>query len=96
MDQGGVDIGNLRARQIRKSDFDEFDLILAMDSSNLRDLEALRPEGSSATLSLLLDYLPGQEGQSVADPYYGTYADFEACWLQVQSATQYFLSMLEQ
>jgi protein-tyrosine phosphatase len=96
LDHGGVDIVNLRARQIRKSDFYEFDLILAMDSSNLRDLEALRPEGSSATLSLLLDYLPGQEGQSVADPYYGTYADFETCWRQVQSATQYFLSLLEQ
>ena len=96
LDHGGVDIGNLRARQIRKSDFYDFDLILAMDSSNLRDLEALRPERSSATLSLLLDYLPGQEGKSVADPYYGTYADFEVCWRQVQSATQYFLSMLEQ
>jgi protein-tyrosine phosphatase len=96
LDQGGVDIGNLRARQIRKSDFYEFDLILAMDPSNLRNLETLRPEGSSAKLSLLLDFLPGQEGHSVADPYYGTYEDFEACWLQVQSATQHFLSMLEQ
>lgn len=96
LDQGGVDIGNLRARQIRTSDFYEFDLILAMDSSNFRNLETLRPEGSSAKLSLLLDYLPGQEGQSVADPYYGTYADFEVCWRQVQSATQYFLGMLEQ
>jgi protein-tyrosine phosphatase len=96
LDQGGVDISNLRARQIRKSDFYEFDLILSMDTSNLRHLETLRPEGSSAKLSLLLDYLPGQEGQSVADPYYGTYADFEACWLQVQAATRYFLSILEQ
>jgi protein-tyrosine phosphatase len=96
LNQGGVDIGSLRARQIRTSDFYEFDLILAMDTSNLCDLEALRPEGSSAKLTLLSEYLPGQEGQSVADPYYGTYADFEACWLHVQSATQYLLTMLEQ
>jgi protein-tyrosine phosphatase len=96
LDHGGVDIGSLRARQIRKSDFYEFDFILAMDPSNLRDLETLRPEESRAKLSLLLNYLPGQVGQSVADPYYGTFADFETCWLQVQSATQYFLSLLEQ
>ncbi|HNW19003.1 MAG TPA: low molecular weight phosphotyrosine protein phosphatase, partial [Sphingorhabdus lacus] len=77
-------------------DFYQFDFILAMDSSNLRNLEAMMPEGSGAHLSLLLDHLPGAEGRSVADPYYGSDADFGKCWEQVKSATEHFLKKLEQ
>jgi len=93
---GGVDIRDLRARQVCSSDFYQFDFILAMDSANLRNLEAMMPEGSSAHLSLILDYVPGAEGRSVADPYYGSAADFEICWEQVKSATEHFLKKLEQ
>jgi protein-tyrosine phosphatase len=96
LSHGEVDIRDLRARQVCEADFYEFDFILAMDSSNLRNLEQMMPEGSGAHLSLLLDYSPGAEGRSVADPYYGTPADFEICWAQVQSATEHFLQKLEQ
>lgn len=93
---GGTDIRHFRARQVRVLDFHDFDFVLAMDVSNLRDLEQIKPSGAPAQLSLLLDYLPGMEGQSVADPYYGTDADFETCWRQVQSAAEQFLEKLEQ
>jgi protein-tyrosine phosphatase len=83
---GGIDISGLRARQVTASDFHRFDHIIAMDSSNLRNLRALAPADGTARLSLLLDHLPDGAGQSVADPYYGDDADFEACWRQVDAA----------
>jgi protein-tyrosine phosphatase len=84
---GGIDISGLRARQVHTADFDRFDYILAMDANNLRNLMALAPSDGKAQLALLLDHLPGRERQSVADPYYGEVADFEACWYEVEAAT---------
>lgn len=91
---GGLDIGNLRARQVSAKDFDRFDHIIAMDEANLRHLQAMQPAGSKAKLSLLLDYLPGHEGKSVADPYYGEDAGFETTWSQVSAASEAFLQSL--
>lgn len=88
---GRVDIGNLRARQFAVEDFFAFDHILAMDSSNLADLRTLMPADATAVLSLLLDHLPGHEGQSVVDPYYGDDAGFETTWRQVSAAAEGFL-----
>jgi len=72
----GIDISDLRARQVKPDDFARFDLILAMDRANLRDLEARRPRDSRAKLALFLDYAP-QFGAEVPDPYLGGAADFE-------------------
>lgn len=92
---GGLDIGNLQGRQVNADDFRRFDHILAMDSANLRHLQSMRPKGAAAGLSLLLDHLPGHEGKSVADPYYGEMADFERCWLQVRAAADAFVESLD-
>ena len=73
----GIEIGGLRARQIRPEDFDCFDLILAMDDANLRDLHALQPSGSRATLRLFMDYAKDQQRSVVPDPYMGEEHDFE-------------------
>src|SRR3954468_21444683 len=52
--RGRVDISGQRARQVAIADFDRFDRILALDAENLADLEAMRPAGSRAQVSLLL------------------------------------------
>ena len=52
----GIDISGLRARQVTAADFDRFDLILAMDGENLRELQALKPRGSRAVVKLFLEY----------------------------------------
>jgi protein-tyrosine phosphatase len=88
---GGIDISGLRARQVGVEDFHRFDHILAMDAQNLRDLRKLAPANGTAILSLLLDHLPGREGQSVADPYYGEVSDFETCWRDVDQASAAWL-----
>ena len=84
----GIDISHLRARQIRRVDFDRFDHILALDHDNLADLRAMRPSASRAELSLLLDHVPGREGQAVADPYYGGDEHFDATWRDVADAAR--------
>lgn len=92
----GIDIGHLRARKLTAADFDAFDQIVALDGDNFADLEALRPRGSRAMLSLLLDHARGREGESVADPYYGGDAEFDRTWRDVQAGVQGLAAILEQ
>jgi len=86
--RNGVDISGLRARQVTRADFDRFDHVLALDEENLADLERLRPPGSRARLSLLLDHVPGREREAVADPYYGGDSHFDATWRDVTEAAR--------
>ena len=79
----GVAIDHLRARQVGPDDFRRFDHIVAMDRHNLASLRRLRPPDGRAELSLLLDHVPGREGQAVADPYYGGEAHFDLTWADV-------------
>ena len=81
--RNGVDISELRARQVGPEDFRRFDHIVALDAKNLRDLDAMRPHNGKAKLSLLLDHAPGREGQAVADPYYGGERHFDEAWADV-------------
>jgi protein-tyrosine phosphatase len=54
-----------RARQVRAEDFEEFDLVLAMDRRNLRDLQRFRTPRARTTPALFLG------DAEVPDPYYG-------------------------
>ncbi|MBK0398746.1 low molecular weight phosphotyrosine protein phosphatase [Limibaculum sp. M0105] len=81
----GVEIGHLRARQVTAADFHQFSHVIALDGSNLRDLRRLRPGQARASLSLLLDHVPGRGGEDVADPYYGSAEGFEVTWAEVRA-----------
>lgn len=86
--KNGVEIAHLRARQVNSSDFRDFDYIIALDNQNMTDLEALRPSGSSARLSLLFDHVEGKAGQDVSDPYYGGPEGFDQTWDEVTAAAR--------
>ncbi len=73
----GVDLSQLRARQVMAEDFARFDLILAMDRHNHDLLEALRPGNAGATLELFLKYAARSGETEVPDPYYGGANGFE-------------------
>lgn len=66
----GYDLSDLRARQFGPGDFHRFDLILAMDSDNLSDIEAQRPEDGEAIVRLFTDYANDDSATHVPDPYY--------------------------
>ncbi len=63
------------ARQVRPADFDDFDLVLAMDGQNHRDLVAMAPAATDR-IRLLREYGDG-ERLDVPDPYYGGADGFE-------------------
>jgi protein-tyrosine phosphatase len=86
--RNGVDIAHLRARQVGAGDFHRFDYVVALDRENYRDLERIRPAGSKAELSLLLDHVPGRAGWAVADPYYGDERDFDLAWADVEAGAR--------
>ena len=86
--RNGIDISDLKARQVTPDDFRRFDHIVALDANNLRDLERLRPPGAKAQLSLLLDHVAGREGEAVADPYYGEDAHFDSAWADVAAGAE--------
>lgn len=65
----GYDLSHLRAQQVRAEDFHRFDLILAMDRSNLAALERMRPMESETPVELFLTYA-GTDRLEVPDPYY--------------------------
>lgn len=67
-----------RARQFQKSDFEEFDLILAMDRENYRDILSLDPAGKYRDkVRLMCDFATHHSVREVPDPYYGGQAGFD-------------------
>lgn len=84
----GIDISGYRARKVTAGDFRRFTHIVALDFENYSDLSRLRPGDATATLSLLLDHAPERAGEAVADPWYGTLADFEVTWADVTEGAE--------
>jgi protein-tyrosine phosphatase len=91
----GIDLGELRARQIRADDFERFDLIIAMDRANLRELVAQRPPRATARLALFMDYAPELGVAEVPDPYQGKAADFERVLDLTEAAARGLITHLE-
>lgn len=65
------------ARQVKKSDFEQFDYILAMDDSNLENLHRLQPVGFKGVLKKMRAYDSIDKNADVPDPYYGGKSGFQ-------------------
>lgn len=84
----GTPIDELRARQFKVVDFDNFDLIYCMDSSNLSNVLSLaRNEADRQKVRLLLNEQEPNSNAAVPDPYYGTMQDFEYVYQLLDKAT---------
>jgi len=64
------DISGLRARQMRRADFERFDLIIGMDPSNIDDIEAIRPRDSATPVKMFTDYAPETGATHIPDAYF--------------------------
>ena len=89
----GYKINKLVARQVSADDFRDFDLILAMDSQNLADLQAIKDdmaesEEDLAKLALFSEEDPTYCGSDVPDPYKGDNDDFEEVIERIESSAQ--------
>lgn len=84
----GAPIDHLRARQVTAADYRRFTHIFALDEDNLAVLQSRASADATAEIALLLDCVPGREGEPVADPYYGDEAGFETTWRDVSEAAR--------
>ncbi len=85
------------ARQVTPRDFEDFDLLLAMDRENLRGLREIAPDGLEEKARLLREYDPHSAGApdlDVPDPYYGGPRGFETVLDQVEAACRGLLDEL--
>jgi protein-tyrosine phosphatase len=92
----GIALGGT-ARQVSPEDFVEFDLLLAMDGANLRELRRLAPgESEREKVRLLREYDPAAvDGDlDVPDPYYGAPGGFEEVFDLVQAACEGLLAQI--
>jgi protein-tyrosine phosphatase len=82
------------ARQVRPSDFDDYDLLLAADRQNLAELRAIAPDDEArAKVRLLREFDPGSHGDlDVPDPYYGGPGGFEEVLDLVEAACRGLLA----
>lgn len=90
----GYEIGNLRARQIKAQDFDDFHLILAMDSSHYKQLMTTCPPAAKRKIALFLDVAPQFGRMDVPDPYAGTTHDFEYVMDLIEAGSRGWLNRI--
>jgi protein-tyrosine phosphatase len=90
----GYDLAALRARQVGSEDFARFDWILAMDHSNLRALDAMRPSHFAGHLGLFLDLAPALGRSEVPDPYVGGIDDFAGVLDLIEPASDALLARI--
>ena len=88
--QHGIDCSGKTARQMRKSDYEEYDLIIGMDSANFRNMNRICGGDPEGKIHLLMDYTarPG----NVADLWYT--GDFETTWRDVNEGCRGLLDSI--
>jgi len=87
-----------RSCQFTPADFERYDLILAMDQENYRDLVDSAPDAQHANkIRMLREFDPdGGKEASVPDPYCGLFEDYEEVYQIIQRSSQGLLRFLEQ
>jgi len=84
----GINITDQRGRQFVVSDFDTFDHIYVMDSSNYSDIINLaRDSKDSSKVKLILDALEDCSSKDVPDPYYGGDQGFQNVFELLEQAS---------
>ena len=91
--QVGIPCGDHRARLLRREEYESFDLLIGMDSANLRNMHRILGGDPDGKIHSLLDFA-GRPGQSIADPWYT--GNFDETYDDVLAGCQELLSHLMQ
>lgn len=91
----GVDISQLRARQVVKEDYDYYDHIVAMDVSNMTNMLAVCDEHNKHKLKLLLEYADNISTTEVPDPYGDRMDGFKTVYSLIEQGCIGLLSALK-
>ena len=86
----GISCKGKTARQMTRADYDRFDLLIGMDTSNIRNMKRICGDDPEGKIHQLMDYTdrPGD----VADPWYT--GDFDTTWQDVSEGCRGLLSSL--
>ena len=87
----GIKCSGKTARQLTRTDYDRYDLLIGMDNANLRNMRRICGGDSDGKIRLLLEFT-GRSGE-VADPWYT--GDFETTWRDVLEGCSGLLSHLQ-
>ncbi|WP_034450293.1 low molecular weight protein-tyrosine-phosphatase [Butyrivibrio sp. AE2032] len=78
------------ARQIRPSDYDEFDYIICMEQYNIRNLRRIIPDDPDGKFHLLLDYT--SDPRDISDPWYTD--NFQRAYDDIKEGCEGFIAYL--
>ena len=88
----GISCEGKRARQLKSSDYEQYDLLVGMDRANLRNMHRICGGDFAEKLHLLMDYTDHPD--DVADPWYTD--DFETTWRDVLAGCQGLLRTIRE
>ena len=87
--QNGLNITNQRARKFTKQDFEDFDIIYAMDNSNYQNIITLAENNQQKEkVKLILNESFPDKNLDVPDPYYGGDKGFENVYNMLDNACE--------
>ena len=89
--QFGISVAGKHAVQVTKRDYEHYDLLLVMDSNNIRNLRRVIVEDTQNKVHLLLDYTE-RKGESIADPWYT--GDFDVTYNDIMEGLAGLLEQL--
>jgi protein-tyrosine phosphatase len=84
----GYNLTQFRARKVARQDLDYFDLILAMDKSNLDNLQRMATPEQQTRIKLFMEFAKNFDDDEVPDPYYGLGHGFDLVLDMVEDAAQ--------
>jgi len=88
----GIDIDHQRSRKVTVDDFERFDVLFAMDSSNYSNLVQLAPDAKSAEkIRLIMNEVYPGENRQVPDPYTGGQSGFSEVYSMLEYAIDAFI-----
>lgn len=91
----GYDLSDLRARKVSIQDLEYFDLILAMDKTNLDNLKRMSSPGLHKKMKLFMDYAHHFDDDEVPDPFYGLGHGFDLVLDMVEDAAAGLIAVLK-
>ena len=90
--EAGVPIVPHRAVQMKRSDYENYDYLIGMDTENIRNIKRITGGDREHKIYRLLDFLPGNQSRDIADPWYT--GDFDATYTDVVEGCRALLSFL--
>ncbi|HIJ38498.1 MAG TPA: low molecular weight phosphotyrosine protein phosphatase [Rhodospirillaceae bacterium] len=90
----GIDISDLRARQVALDDFTTADVIAVMENKHHARLLTRCPVGQEHRIKLLLSFIPNGTRQDVPDPYFGD-ESFDQIFALIEAAIEGLLDHLK-